>query len=156
MDGLGPAGTLRLRRARADEREMLEALQRRASLANAGDRDALLAHPEVIHLPPEQIAQRRVVVLEDGGQRLGFAVVLPPVEGAAELDGLFVEPDHWRRGLGRRLVEEVVRIAAAEGARRLHLVANPHALAFYRACGFAVEAPFETRFGPAVTMARAL
>src|SRR5438046_9814487 len=38
------------------ERSCLEALQWRASLANSGDRDALLANPDAISLPVEQIA----------------------------------------------------------------------------------------------------
>ena len=44
-----------IRPARVDEQPALESLQRRASLANPGDREALLAHPEAIALPVEQL-----------------------------------------------------------------------------------------------------
>ena len=44
-----------VRRAIASEREALEALQRRASLENRGDRDALLANPDAIELPAANI-----------------------------------------------------------------------------------------------------
>jgi hypothetical protein len=44
------------------ERSSLEALQWRASLANSGDRDALLANPDAIALPIEQIADGHVLV----------------------------------------------------------------------------------------------
>ena len=44
-----------VRAAVASEQKQLEALQWRASLNNAGDRDALLAHPDAIELPLEQI-----------------------------------------------------------------------------------------------------
>lgn len=45
-----------IRPARNEERALLESLQRRASLSNPGDRDALLANPDAIALPIEQIA----------------------------------------------------------------------------------------------------
>ena len=43
-----------IRSALNAERSSLEALQWRASLANRGDRDSLLANPDAIALPVEQ------------------------------------------------------------------------------------------------------
>lgn len=43
-----------IRTARPDERCDLNELQRRESLANPGDRDVLLEHPEVIDTPAER------------------------------------------------------------------------------------------------------
>jgi hypothetical protein len=43
--------------ARSDEQTMLESVQRRASLSNPGDRDALLANRDAIALPIEQITE---------------------------------------------------------------------------------------------------
>ena len=43
-----------IRPARQDERALLEALQWRASLANPGDRDSLLANPDAIIIPPSR------------------------------------------------------------------------------------------------------
>ena len=93
------------------ERSALEELQRRASLIWEEDRAALLANPDAIELPLEQITGGRTVVAESAGQLLGFSVVLPRDDGDAELDGLFVEPTYWRHGLGRALVEQAERIA---------------------------------------------
>src|ERR1700739_4314278 len=45
-----------IRRAAVSEQKELEDLQLRASLTNAGDRDALLAYPDAIELPLAQIA----------------------------------------------------------------------------------------------------
>ena len=50
-----------VRLARRDERAMLESLQRRASLNNPGDRDALIANPDAIAVPIEQIAESATV-----------------------------------------------------------------------------------------------
>src|SRR5512143_863356 len=94
-----------VRPAVATEREALEALQRRASLNNPGDRDALLANPDAIALPIEQLEAGCVFVAERGGGVAGFAAVVPRHDGGAELDALFVEPHLWKRGIGRRLVD---------------------------------------------------
>lgn len=55
---------LLIRLAAVSEQKSLEDLQLRASLTNAGDRDALLAHADAIELPVAQIAARRVSVAE--------------------------------------------------------------------------------------------
>src|SRR6476659_7586312 len=100
-----------VRPARLDEQTMLESLQLRASLSNPGDRDALLANPDAIALPIEQIAEGCVFVAERDGVVFGFAAVLPRPDGGAELDALFVEPHLWKTGVGRRLVDPIADIA---------------------------------------------
>jgi GNAT superfamily N-acetyltransferase len=141
-----------IRLAAPPEREMLEALQWRASLANAGDRDALLSHPDAIALPPGQIEANQVVVADRGGAIVGFAAVLRRKDGDVELDGLFVEPRIWRSGVGRALVSWCARYARAHDAAFLRVIANPHARAFYDACGFEVVGTCETRFGIGLVM----
>lgn len=131
-------------------------MQRRASLAWEEYREALLAHPDAIEVPMEQIAGGRVRVAERDGAVLGFSILLPRDDGAAELDGLFVDPKAWRSGIGTQLVREAQRRASAEGATSLHVLANPRAEAFYSACGFEFFGLEETRFGPARTMRKAL
>jgi GNAT superfamily N-acetyltransferase len=148
--------TTTLRGARPEEREALEALQRRASLHLPDYRQALLDNPDAIDLPAEQIADGRVLVAETDGVVTGFAVTLPRDDGDAELDGLFVEPELWKGGVGRALVVAASDQARAEGARGLHVVANPTALGFYRRCGFEDHGVTDTRFGPAPIMRRSL
>jgi N-acetylglutamate synthase-like GNAT family acetyltransferase len=83
---------------------------------------------------------------------IGFAAVIHREDGEAELDGLFVEPDCWRGGAGRLLVAEAAKLARTRGAVRLHVVANPHMLDFYMACGFVVTGQTQTRFALAPLM----
>ena len=144
---------MRLRRARIEELGELEDLQRRASLALDEYREALLAHPDAIALPAEQIERGEVLVAEIDGRIAGFAVVLDQ-DGTAELDGLFVEPQLWRQGIGSALVEEAVHDARSRGLSLMTVVANPGAKEFYEGCGFTVEGSAETRFGPALRMSR--
>jgi GNAT superfamily N-acetyltransferase len=145
-----------IRPAREGERRLLEALQWRASLANPGDRDALLANPDAIVVPAEQIAAGHVFVAESDDVIVGFAAVLPRPDGNAELDALFVEPTLWRGGVGRLLVDRCADVARGRGSRVLHVVGNPHAAGFYVACGFQTTGTFETRFGSGLSMQRAI
>ncbi len=144
---------MQLRLARIEELAELEDLRRRASLALDEYREALLAHPDAIALPAEQIERGEVVVAEIDGRIAGFAVVLDQ-DGRAELDGLFVEPQLWRQGIGSALIEEAVHDARSRGLSLMTVVANPGAKEFYERSGFTVEGSAETRFGPALRMSR--
>ena len=81
-----------IRPAKLAERDQLEALQLRASLAWKDYREALLANPDAVELPIAQISDSRVYVAEQQGTLVGFSVVLARSDGDAELDGLFVDP----------------------------------------------------------------
>ena len=141
-----------IRNAIIQEKAALEALQLRASLTNEGDREALLSHPDAIDLPMEQIAAGDVFVLELGDCVAGFAALASRLDGNAELDALFVEPEMRRRGFGRLLVEHCAKTAVARSCRALHVIGNPHAEEFYLSCGFVRIGFSETRFGPALLM----
>ena len=145
-----------VRTAVASEQKQLEELQWRASLNNPGDRDALLAHPDAIELPLEQIKRGGVFVAEVAGSVMGFAAILPRDDGDFELDALFVEPSAWRQGIGRALVDHCAAAARAAGAESLHVVGNPHAEDFYKACGFDMIGTQQMRFGIGLLMKKAL
>jgi N-acetylglutamate synthase-like GNAT family acetyltransferase len=136
-----------IRPAVVSERSALEALQSRASLNNLGDRPALLANPEVNQIPKEQLEAGQVFVAEQSGSVVGFAVIVPRSDGNVELDGLFVEPDKWRRGIGRQLVDHCAQLARLGGSTALHVVGNPHAEGFYSRCGFTRIGTVDLRFG---------
>jgi GNAT superfamily N-acetyltransferase len=138
------------------EQKQLEALQWRASLNNPGDRDALLAHPDAIELPLEQIEHGGVFVAEVAGAMMGFAAILPRANGDFDLDALFVEPSAWRQGIGRALIEHCAATARDAGGESLHVVGNPHAEGFYSACGFKMLGTKQMRFGAGLLMKKTL
>src|SRR4051794_1308616 len=141
-----------VRAARTAERDALEQLQRRSSMHHPMYRAQLAAHPDAIELPADQITSGLVRVAEEDGVIVGFAVLLERFGDACELDGLFVEPQRMRAGVGRRLMEDAKRIARERGAMRIDVVANPQATAFYEAVGFEPAGAAHTRFGPAPRM----
>src|SRR5258705_2442616 len=143
---------LLIRKAVTSEQKELEDLQLRASLTNAGDRDALLDHPDAIEVPLAQIAAGGVFVAEWNGTIVGFAAVEPRGDGESELDALFVDPNMRRRGIARSLVGHCAEVARARKSDALCVVGNPHAKDFYTACGFSVIGTAETRFGTGLLM----
>jgi GNAT superfamily N-acetyltransferase len=136
-----------IRPAQVSERDALERLQFRSSMHQPMYRAHLAADPEAIELPAEQITAGLVRVAEQNGVVAGFAVLLERSGVACELDGLFVEPDRMRAGIGRRLVEDAKQIARERGATRIDVVANPQTVAFYEAVGFEPAGEAQTRFG---------
>src|ERR1043165_7493367 len=141
-----------IRLALPSEKLELEQLQMRASLANEGDRAALLAHPGAIQMPHEQIAGGRVFVSECEGAIVGFAAIEPRQDGQIELDGLFVEPRMQRHGIAKSLIEHCAEVVRKQGVTAIHVVGNPHAKEFYSACGFEGIGTTETRFGQGILM----
>src|SRR5206468_3187875 len=100
-------------------KRVLEDLQRRASLVWEEYREALMTHPDAIEVPVEQLNANQVFVAELDGKIVGFGAVVLRDDGDAELDALFVEPQIWRGGVGRRLIIEAERRAVKEGSRQL-------------------------------------
>jgi GNAT superfamily N-acetyltransferase len=107
-------------------------------------------------LPAEQIAAGLVIVVEHWGAPAGFAVVVPRDDGNADLDGPFVEPDLWRGGFGRKLVEEAAQFATILEAGVLVATATPRSVPFYAKCGFTPAGTTNSSQGPLAIMSRSL
>lgn len=129
----------------------LRAVFRAASLSNAGDRPALLAHPEVLEFPAEGVGEGRTRAAVVGEELVGFATFLGNEEGL-EVEDLFVDPGWMRRGIGSALIRDLVHIAQQRGERRVVVTGNVHAREFYETVGFVTDGDADTQFGPALRM----
>lgn len=130
-----------IREARADEAEALAAIQRVASLAA----NAHIFPPDLYPFPTAEIVERwrdsldddavTVLVHEEAGSTVGVAG-----SRAEWLDGLYVLPEWWSRGVGRSLHDEVLERQRAAGVQRCHLWVlerNDRARRFYERLGWA-------------------
>jgi GNAT superfamily N-acetyltransferase len=147
---------LQIRFAHLRERAALIEMQWRASLVWDEYRDALLANPDAIDIPVEQFRNRQVRVAGHGDRPIGFSAVTALDAEICELDGLFVEPAHWRKGIGGALIEDAARLARRRKFRRMEVTANPRAEGFYAKLHFIKYAVAATRFGSASRMHRIL
>jgi GNAT superfamily N-acetyltransferase len=149
--GDASADTVIIRSAVEPDLPELQRVFRAASLSNAGDAPALLAHPEYLVFAGDGIAEGRTRVAIDvaGGsdQLVGFATVTPGPDGQPDLEDLFVDPGCRRRGVARRLIHDAASTARRAGHRTITVTGNSHALAFYLAVGFVVFGRAETELG---------
>ena len=144
---------IRVRNADAHDEPVLARIFREASLSHAGDRDALLAHPEVLTLSADLLTRGRTLVATVAdGTVVGFATTRPTVPGALELEDLFVDPDSMRTGVARQLILRIATEADRDGVARIDVTANMHALDFYAAVGFVAGTRVDTEFGAAQRM----
>ena len=74
-------------------------------------------------------------VAEVGGELVAWSGLVPPVDGVAVLEDIWVEPSWMGRGSGERLFRLAVERARELGARVLQWEAEPHAVGFYERMG---------------------
>lgn len=85
-------------------------------------------------LTAEYVATADVVVAERDGVMVGVGALEASGEDG-ELAHLWVAPEAQRGGVGAALVARIVALARDRGMRVLTVVADPHAVAFYRRLG---------------------
>jgi ribosomal protein S18 acetylase RimI-like enzyme len=139
--------SIQVRDADPRDETALARIFREASLSNAGDRDALLAHPEALTLSVDLVSGRTRVATDADGAVLGFVTTRQTDPGVLELDDLFVDPTAMRRGVARHLILRIATEAEREDVARIDVTANMHAFGFYEAVGFVAGSQVDTEFG---------
>ncbi|HUU63638.1 MAG TPA: GNAT family N-acetyltransferase [Dehalococcoidia bacterium] len=89
-----------------------------------------------------------IVVTEEHGNVLGYTIIGPSrdedigKENCGEVWGLYISPDHWRKGLGSRLTEWAFSELRSRGYDIVTLWVfqrNVAAVKFYEAMGFVLD-----------------
>jgi len=112
---------------------------------------------------PAAATMPRTIVAEEDGEIVGFATMVPSRDedapGFGEISALYVDPDRWRGGVGRRLLEESrrhMREAGFEEGLLWVLVGNEPAERFYEEDGWRHDGATRTEdpYGPEVEVRR--
>ncbi len=111
-----------IREARADEAEALAEIQRDACLTAF----AHIFPPDLSPFPMDEVRERWTTALADPDVSVLVADVDARAVGLAGyrlewLDGLYVVPDVWTRGIGRELHDQVLARLRELGSTRCHL-----------------------------------
>lgn len=127
---------MRFRKARPDEAESLTRLAMEAKAHWGYRAEQLEAWRPSLAVTAEQLRSQPAFVLE-ADSVVGF-YSLRVVDGACELDNLWVAPSEVGRGHGRELLAHAVNMARSMGLREIVIDADPNAEKFYVHCGAVV------------------
>ncbi|WP_294611132.1 GNAT family N-acetyltransferase [Roseovarius sp.] len=113
------------------------------------------ALPVITRVAPEALCGGRYFLAEQGGRVLaagGWSDISPfgracPA-GHAHIRHLACDPERLRQGIGRAILDEVIRTARASGIRMLHCLSPHNAAPFYAASGFAALGEVAMRLTP--------
>ncbi len=124
-----------VRKAKTGEGKNLTALCVRSKAHWGYDAAFMKKSAAALLVSEADIAAGRVLVAFDAaGRTIGVACVRPEGE-TADLDVMFVDPPAIGSGAGRVLFEAAVALARALGSRRMTILADPNAAAFYERMG---------------------
>lgn len=143
---------LNIRVATLEDLSAVNDVKRDASLVADEYRESLLAHPELLTVAEDEIDAGDVLVAEADGRVVG--VIAVDHGDHLEITGLFVRHADWKRGIGRRLLDDAIARFDGTPPMIVRVTASPDAEPFYRRCGFVTIGGTSTRFGPAVLMRR--
>jgi N-acetylglutamate synthase-like GNAT family acetyltransferase len=126
-----------VREAKPEEQRELTRLVVRATM-KAGHDEAFIdrSMPSLtVSLP--MISGHHVWVAQDASDEVVGVVSVTPtmLQGVALLSMIFVDPPHWKRGIGRVLFEKAVARAKEMKAGSLFIYSEPTAEEFYKRMG---------------------
>lgn len=85
-------------------------------------------------ISPDYLANNQVFVAESDGHIVGFyALVIR--KDKAELDHMWVAPDHMGTGVGKELFIHAMRGAKEQNISEVEILSDPHAEDFYKKMG---------------------
>ena len=175
MSAADPPPPARLRLARTDEADAIDALMKASThdlFPHFYDAAQTAASVEFIaSVDRTLIEDGTYFVIEEDGELIacggwsrrdklytgsdagaGDARLLDPATEPARVRAMFVRPDRVRRGLGTRILEACDAAARAEGFRTLALVATRPGQPLYERFGFRVTAETPVRMPNGVTI----
>jgi len=126
-----------VRQAKPEEQRELTRLCVRATL-HAGHDEAFIDRTmPALTITVPLISANYVQVAQDGSSEVVGVVWVTPtaLQGIALLHGLFVDPAHWKRGIGRTLFGAAVAYAKGIKAGAIMIYAEPSAEGFYKRMG---------------------
>ncbi|ANK81208.1 MAG: hypothetical protein TEF_10685 [Rhizobiales bacterium NRL2] len=125
---------MQIRRAVAADSAALTELALRSKVHWGYDATFMDACRDELTVTPGQIAERTMLVVEDGGRLVAMAGLEPDTD-ALGLWNMFVTPERIGTGLGGVLFRAIAVEARRAGAHCLYIDSDPNARPFYERMG---------------------
>jgi L-amino acid N-acyltransferase YncA len=150
---------VKYRLATLDDSEAIRAIYNREVIGSTVTFDLVPRSPEdqLAWMDEHSGAHPAIVAEDDRGRVCGFASISPyrprPAYRTTVEDSVYVDPECQGRGIGRGLLDELVRLAESHGFHALigRIVGGHEAsIALHRACGFetiGIEREVGRKFG---------
>ena len=125
---------LRLRAATADEAQTLTKIAHDAK-RHWGYPERWINHWQAdLTISPDYLANNHVFVAESDGQIVGFYSLVDR-QDKAELDHMWVSPEHMGTGVGKELFIHAMQHAAGRNISEVEILSDPNAEGFYSKMG---------------------
>ena len=126
-----------IRPAVADEADELSALAKRSKAHWGYSREFIEACADELRVDPKRLSDPDYdcFVAALGDDVLGYGALQRESAAQYELDALFIEPEHFGRGIGRKLIKHAVQRVSDTGGRVITIQGDPNAAKFYLAIG---------------------
>ena len=89
---------------------------------------------DALTITPEYLQTNQVFVAVDGEQIIGFYALTVSGE-RAELDHMWVSPNHMGTGVGKELFVHAMRLAKGQNLSKVEILSDPNAEGFYQKMG---------------------
>ena len=121
-----------LRDITADDLPTVSALGIRSKASWGYPETMMRVFREELTITADELGTLLVATLAlEAGKPVGYFSLRATPHDGIELEHLFVEPDHFGRGVGSLLLAEASRRATEMGQREMTLIADPFADSFY-------------------------
>jgi N-acetylglutamate synthase-like GNAT family acetyltransferase len=129
-----PDDLLKIRKASTEDHPQLTRLAHDAK-RHWGYPDHWIKHWEdALTITPEYIETNQVFVAEDGANIVGFYALIV-AQDHADLDHMWVSPEHMGSGVGKALFIHAMRGAKGQNISEVEILSDPHAEDFYKKMG---------------------
>ena len=125
---------IEIRQAQPSEAETLTAIAHAAKRHWGYPEDWIQRWKSDLTITPEFISNNEVFVAEIEDEIVGCCALVSSGP-LAEIEHMWIRPEHMRRGVGRALFTHAKLRAEQCGARMIELSADPHAEQFYASMG---------------------
>lgn len=125
---------MKIRKASTEDHPQLTALAHE-SKRHWGYPDNWISHwKDALTITPEYIEVNQVFVAEDDERIIGFYALVVS-DNRAELDHMWVSPDHLGTGVGKALFVHAMRSAKGQNLSEVEILSDPNAEGFYQKMG---------------------
>ena len=140
-----------IRSAKSAEHRCLSDLSVRSKAVWGYGEDMMSRFRRELTLSARYVDENRVRVVVIDRKIAGYASLTECGIRVAELEHLFVDPEHMNRGVGTALFQDAIGLAKAAGNSKLVIQCDPNAIGFYERQGLRV-----TKFIPSSVPGRSI